>query len=101
MHYLKPLLIVAGVAAIIAVFPMQYGYYQIMRIVVTGAAVFGAYHAYHANNTGWVWILGGIAVLFNPIIPIHLSRESWFLPDLVAGALLIAAALKLKFHKGE
>lgn len=99
MNYLKPLLIVAGVMLLLAVLPMWlYAYYQVMRIVVTIAAVFGAYVAFKNKHSSWVWVLGGIAVLFNPIAPIHLDKETWVLPDIIAAIVMFIASAKLK-HK--
>jgi hypothetical protein len=38
------------------------------------AAVCEAYLAYGAGQQGWAWGLGGLAVLFNPIVPIAFER---------------------------
>ena len=97
MNYLRPLLILAGVMlllAILAIWP--YAYYQLMRIVVVIAAVFGAYIAFKHKRSAWVWILGAIAVVFNPLVPIHLDKESWIIPDLIAAILMFVASTKLK-----
>ena len=36
-----------------------------------------------------VGTFGAIALLFNPILPVYLSRQVWRLPDLMAGVLFI------------
>ena len=77
---------------------LPYGYYQFMRVVVTIAAAYGAYVAFSHDRTSWVWILGIIAVLFNPIAPIHLDRETWIIPDIVAAIIMFVASAKLKHH---
>jgi hypothetical protein len=68
-----------------------YGYYQILRWVVCGAAVYSAFVAMGSKKTPWAWALGITAVLFNPIIPIHLRRDSWAFIDVIA-AILFAAS---------
>lgn len=99
MNYLKPLLVVAGIMLLLATASgWPYAYYQFMRFVVCAAAAYGAYTALQSDKTGWVWVLGGIAILFNPIAPIHLDKESWVVPDIIAGIILFVAATKVKHH---
>jgi hypothetical protein len=98
--YLKPLLLLAGIMLLLAIPPLwPYAYYQILRIVVTATAILGIYKAYKTGSTGWVWTLGAIAVLFNPIAPIFLTKEAWVLPDLIAAVILFLAAVKLPNRK--
>ena len=33
------------------------------------------------NAVGWMWAMIGILVLFNPLVPIHLRRDTWRLAD--------------------
>ena len=68
-----------------------YSYYQILRWVVCGAAVYSAFVAMDSKKISWAWAIGITAVLFNPIIPIHLTRDSWAVIDVIA-AILFAAS---------
>ena len=54
-----------------------YGYYIFLRWVVTGAALFILWIAYELEKKTWLWIMGVIAILFNPIAPIYLDKENW------------------------
>jgi len=100
MNYLKPLLVLAGIMLLLAIPPMwPYAYYQVMRIVVCIAAVYGAYTAFQTDRTGWVWVLGTVVILFNPIAPIHLDKEAWVLPDLIGALIMFVAAFKLTHTK--
>ncbi len=51
------------------------------------------------------WLFGFIALLFNPLIPIHLSREIWQPIDVICALLFVIAAIVLKEqeekHQGE
>jgi hypothetical protein len=97
MTYLKPLLVIAGIMLLLAIPPIwPYAYYQLMRVVVCIAAAVGAYHAFKTDRTGWVWVLGAVAILFNPIAPIHMDKESWVVPDLIGAIIMFLAAVKLK-----
>ena len=42
------------------------------------------------EKKGWVWVLGVIAVIYNPFVHIHLTREIWSIVNIVT--ILIAAA---------
>jgi len=41
----------------------------------------------HAKRR-WTWILGGMAVLFNPILPIRIHRTDWQIVDALGAATL-------------
>jgi hypothetical protein len=73
---------------------MPYGYYTFTRIVVCAFAGFFAFTAWEGDLVPRVWavILSLVAVLFNPIIPIYLSRATWFYFD-VGVAIIFGAHL--------
>ena len=79
--------LIAAIMLLVAIAPLPYGYYQVLRWVVCGIAVYIGVSAYRWNKIWVTWTFGGIAVLFNPIIPFHLSRDIW-LPIDAIGALL-------------
>jgi hypothetical protein len=65
-----------------------YGYYLLLRIVICGICAFLAYRALKIGNDIWVWILGVTAVIYNPIIRIHLTREIWSVVNIATVAVL-------------
>ncbi len=69
----------------------DYGFYQILRWVVSGTAIYIAYQNYLQQKTHWVWTFGIIAILFNPIGPIHLEREIWAFIDVVVAVIYLIA----------
>jgi hypothetical protein len=71
--------IAALVAAVIPVWP--YGLYTLLRLVVTGVALFAIYVLGTGDPKRTIGLVA-VALLFNPIIPIHLSRLVWFPIDL-------------------
>lgn len=71
---------------IIAVFPLPYGYYTFLRIAISLAGCIAAFDLIKKSNPLWL-VFAGIVILFNPIIPIHLSREIWFFIDLIVAIL--------------
>jgi len=67
-----------------------YDYYRLLRWIVCGVAAFAAFRASERNkNGGWVWVLAFVALLFNPIIPVHLERETWAFIDVGVAVLLL------------
>lgn len=76
---------VAAVLLAVAILPLPYGYYVLMRIAVFGIAVFILIEVWQARPVlQEVLILGGVALLFNPIIFVTFSRSIWFPIDLLA-----------------
>lgn len=73
-----------------------YGYYQVLRIVVCAVCFVSAYRAHTMEATGWTWTFGILAAIFNPFVPVHLTRISWAFVDLVTAAILGAAVFYTK-----
>jgi len=73
-----------------------YGYYQLLRWITCAAAVFVAFTAYQWQKIWAVWVFGFVAVLFNPLVPIHLSREIWQPIDAGCALLFFVIAFVLK-----
>ena len=95
------LAIIVAIMLLIAIAPLPYGYYQFLRWVVCGVAVFIAYSAYTWGKIWAVWLFGIVAVLFNPIIPIHLTKEIWQPIDLVCALLFSLSLIFLKAPKED
>ncbi len=77
----------------IAVAPLPYGYYAFVRIIVCGCAGVMCYHLWQDKDQGvWPWVWGMIAILFNPVISIYMTKEVWMVMDTAAGLLFSYAA---------
>ena len=66
-----------------AIFPLPYGYYQLLRIVVTISSGISAFKAYENKNQALTIVFALIFILFNPIIPIYLDKEIWTFIDII------------------
>ena len=82
--YICVVLLLFGVA------PLPYGYYMLLRIVATGIFIWATFIAYDRNYQSLPWIYGVLALLFNPLIKIHLPKELWSVVDVGSGILLLA-----------
>jgi hypothetical protein len=69
-----------------------YGYFQLLRFVVCGAGAYVAWVSYHSRYAWAAWPFGFVAILFNPLAPVHLSRATWQPVDLACAALFLLAA---------
>lgn len=87
---------IVGLMLVAALGDWPYAYYQILRWAVCLAGAYTAWKAYESGNHGWAWIFGLIAVIFNPIAPIFLERDTWQTIDLVAAVPFLVYPLTKK-----
>jgi Family of unknown function (DUF6804) len=73
---------IPAVLLLLALFPLPYGFYTLLRLVVTICAGVIAYHHWQSGGKGLAFSMGFVALLFNPLIPVYLSREIWAPIDL-------------------
>ena len=93
--------IVAAVFLLLALLDWPYGYYQLLRLVVTGAAAWVAYVAYTAKKQWLMVIFIIIALLFNPLAPVHLDRETWAGIDVLCAVGFIVTIFTFQNKKTE
>jgi hypothetical protein len=65
-------------------------YYQLLRWGTTGAAALLVWRG-AAQGMPWAWALAPVAILFNPVAPIHLSRDTWQTLDIAAAVVIVLA----------
>jgi hypothetical protein len=92
MDWLKDnwLLLLASALLLGALGSHPYSYYQILRWVVAIVAVIHAYKAHESGMMFWKWVLIGMAILFNPIAPVYLEKETWAVLDVLSATFLLA-----------
>jgi hypothetical protein len=84
-------LLAAAVFAFVAMFNLPYGYYRLFRWVACGVAIASSIQMHRSNRQGWVWILAAVAVLFNPLVPVHFAKRTWRVFDGAAGVTFLGA----------
>ncbi len=80
---------------LLALAPLPYGYYQLLRFVVFGAALYVAFAAFNLQKIWAVWVFGFVGILFNPLIPVHLPREILQPIDVICAILFVIIAIVL------
>lgn len=73
-----------------------YGFFTLLRIVVCVTTAYSGWIAFKYEKEFWAWTYGIIAILFNPIIPLHLGRELWLLMDLFVAIFFIVSIFLFK-----
>jgi hypothetical protein len=90
--------VIAGAMLLLAIPSIwPYSYFQILRWVVMSVALYNAFYTdYESKKSKWVFIMGAIAILFNPIFPIYFQKETWVVLDLIASVLMFVSINKIK-----
>ena len=68
-----------------------YSYYTVLRWLACSAAVVLVWRG-AVQGVKWAWALVPLAVLFNPVAPLHFSRDTWQILDIAAAVVLVLAA---------
>lgn len=79
----------------------SYGYYIFLRWIVLVSALSVILKSHDLKKRNWIWIMGIIAILFNPIIPIHFSKITWRLIDLITAIIFITTIFRVTEHSGN
>ncbi len=86
------LLLAVAAANVAALADLPYGYYQLLRIVVCGAAVWAAVACHARSWTVPMAVFGLVAILYNPLFKIHLEREVHSVVNVIVALLFAAVA---------
>ncbi len=92
-HWLKLVAIAMLLGVLTNYFPMVY--YQLTNWAVMGAALTAAWQFYKRGNLWFTWIFVVVAVVFNPLAPLHIQQDIWRVIDLVGAALLVVGIILL------
>jgi hypothetical protein len=89
---MKTMAYVGAITLLVAILPLPSFYYLLLRQVVTFIALYFAFRFFtNKYNTQAVASLG-VALLFNPFLPIFLDKTVWIMLDLVSAAALVFLA---------
>jgi hypothetical protein len=84
--------LIPSILSFMAMARMPYGFYTLTRIVVCGTAAWFAIVGWKDSQVSCLWATAFllIALLYNPIVPIHLKRSTWFYLDILTATAFIA-----------
>jgi len=80
-----------------------YGYYILLRWVCCGIFAYPAFQSLDKVKQGWIWVLGITALVYNPILRVHLNREVWSIINVLTIGIAVVSifALKVKNDKQD
>lgn len=76
-----------------------YSYYILLRWIIFISSAIVAYGFYNSKLQAWALVFGAMAILFNPIIPVYLSKSTWVIFDFIGAALFFMAGYSFKNEK--
>jgi len=89
--------VVSAIILMLSFFSWPYGFYTLLKLVVTAAAIYYTYYLYKilARQNFWFWGFVFIAILFNPIVPVTLGDKSiWLIIDVIVAIFLLVGIFK-------
>ena len=89
---MKVLFLGTGVASLVAIADLPYGYYEFLRWLVTIAAIALTIRAGEGGNRGWLLLSIPAIALWNPFFGATMAKSSWLLFNFVAGVGFLAAS---------
>jgi len=90
-NFIKYFLILSIIMLFGAIAEWPYGYYTFLRWITCITSILVVLQAFE-KNINWVKVIFIIiAILFNPLAPIYLSRNIWIPLDIVTAILFIFA----------
>jgi hypothetical protein len=79
---------IAAITLLIAVIPVwPYFFYQILKLVIFGAATHSVYLYHKEKNIKWMMVMIIVAIVFNPINPIYFGHFLWSIVDLIVAVV--------------
>lgn len=71
----------------------SYGFYILLRWIACAVFAYSAFAAHRFEHPLWTWLFAVGAMLFNPFVRVHFSRDTWQIVDWFSlGSILVAAA---------
>lgn len=83
-------------SSLLAIADMPYGYYQLLRLVVTGYAACLALGYFKVRQERWAWGFGFVALLYNPVFLITMSKEVHTVVNFATAGLVAYELRKLR-----
>ncbi len=93
--------LIAAVLLFAALGLQTFDYYTILRWIVCGVAAFTAFQAAQMKISGWMVVFIIVAIVLNPIAPLHLKRDTWAIVDATAAVLLLLSIVVMDIRKAR
>lgn len=81
---------------LLGILPLPYGYYSLLRLIACAVFAWAAYITFENNEALLPWVFIVLALLFNPVIKVYLSKEIWAVIDGCSAIFLLIVSPKLQ-----
>ena len=83
------------IVALLAAASVRWPYfvYVLLRILICTASAYLSTKRYKEHRTPWVWAFAAIALLFNPLVPVRMSRPDWRIVNVLNAIFFTAWAV--------
>ncbi len=85
--------LIGSLMLLIAITDLPYSFYMLLRIYISAIAGYSIYSSYSQNNKIFTILFTGCLILFNPLIPTHLDRETWGIIDICTSLLFLLSII--------
>lgn len=85
-----------ALACFVAVFDLPYGFYQFLRLVVTGYAGYLSFLYFQQRHSTIAWAFAFIALIYNPIFVIAMSKGVHAIFNLITVVLVLVELFKFR-----
>lgn len=76
-------------------------WYETLRFVIAVLALIVAWFAFQARHWWWIPVFVGVAVAWNPVLPLEVGGQAWALAHLAAALVSLVAAVLIKAPRVE
>ncbi len=73
-----------------------YVYYTVLRLFCCASFAYLAFHASTMKKDCWKLVLGITAIVYNPFVPIHLTRDIWSVLNVMTVAVAVASVFAFR-----
>ena len=86
-----PYRVIAGAFLLLAMLPLPYGFFQLLRLVIFVAAGIAAFEDHGQQREAFAITFVVVGLLFNPFVRVTFSREIWLGLDFCVATLFIVS----------
>lgn len=94
LNTIQKIQLVGAIVLMLCIFPMPYGFYTIIRVIITIISVYLAYTYQKQAKRELAISFITIAFIFQPFIKLVLGREIWLILDILVAVYLLVLAFK-------
>jgi uncharacterized membrane protein len=92
-----------GIAALIlAILGMPFGYYALLSVFICILSLYVAWEIRRADAiSALIFLFVGLAVLYNPILPLRLGRSLWIFVNIITIGIYIYTIVRLRSDRSS